>query len=135
MSPGLAAIIYGLAEVGSHGGFTNPHVVVPIAAGAALLVSFAAHALRSRDPIIDLGLFRSRGFSAASALVLLFTMAMLGMQLLLPSTTSRSVGETALDAGLLLFFRGIEMAVALPLAGKLSDHIGPRPDESWSACC
>ena len=127
LSPGLAAIIYGLAEVGSHGGFTNPHVVVPIAAGAALLVSFAAHALRSRDPIIDLGLFRSRGFSAASALVLLFTMAMLGMQLLLPLYYQQVRHETALDAGLLLAPRGIGMAVALFLAGKLSDRIGPRP--------
>jgi EmrB/QacA subfamily drug resistance transporter len=127
LSPGLAAIVYGLAEVGSYGGFTNPHVVVPIAAGAALLVSFAAHALRSRDPIIDLRLFRSHGFSAASALVLLFTMAMLGMQLLLPLYYQQVRHETALDAGLLLAPRGIGMAVALFIAGRLSDRIGPRP--------
>jgi len=127
LSPGLAAIIYGLAEVGSHGGFADLHVVVPIAAGAALLVAFAVHALRSRDPIIDLRLFRARAFSAASALVLLFTMAMLGIQLLLPLYYQQVRHESALDAGLLLAPRGIGMAVALVIAGKLTDRIGPRP--------
>ena len=127
LSPGLAAIVYGLAEVGSYGGFTNPHVLVPIAAGVALLVAFAAHALRSREPIIDLRLFRSHSFSAASALVLLFTMAMLGMQLLLPLYYQQVRHESALDAGLLLAPRGVGMAVALVVAGKLSDRVGPRP--------
>ncbi len=127
LSPGLAAIVYGLAEVGSHGGFTDPHVFVPIGAGIALLIAFAIHALRSRDPIIDLRLFRSRAFSASSALVLLFTMAMLGMQLLLPLYYQQVRHESALNAGLLLAPRGIGMAVALIVAGKLSDRVGPRP--------
>jgi len=127
LSPGLAAIVYGFAEVGSYGGFTDPHVVVPIAAGVALLVAFAAHALTSRDPIVDLRLFRARSFSAASALVLLFTMAMLGMQLLLPLYYQQVRHQSALNAGLLLAPRGIGMAVALVVAGKLSDRIGPRP--------
>jgi EmrB/QacA subfamily drug resistance transporter len=127
LSPGLAAIIYGLSQAGGHAGFTAPAVVWPVIGGVALLVGFAVHALRSRDPLIDLRLFRSRSFSAASALVLLFTMAMLGIQLLLPLYYQQIRHESALDAGLLLAPRGIGMALALIIAGKLSDRIGPRP--------
>jgi EmrB/QacA subfamily drug resistance transporter len=127
LSPGIAAVVYGLAQAGSHAGFADPHVIAPVAAGAALLLAFAVHALRTPDPIIDLRLFRSRGFSAASALVLLFTMAMLGIQLLLPLYYQQIRHESALDAGLLMAPRGLGMAVALVLAGKLTDRVGPRP--------
>jgi hypothetical protein len=30
LSPGLAAVIYGLAESGGHGGFTDAHVIAPL---------------------------------------------------------------------------------------------------------
>ena len=54
-------------------------------------------------------------------------MAMLGMQLLLPLYYQQVRHESALNAGLLLAPRGIGMAVALIVAGKLSDRVGPRP--------
>jgi EmrB/QacA subfamily drug resistance transporter len=68
LSPGLAAIIYGLAETSTQGSFTDVHVIAPLAIGAALVLAFAAHALRSRDPLIDLRLFRARTFTASSTL-------------------------------------------------------------------
>jgi EmrB/QacA subfamily drug resistance transporter len=127
LSPGLAAIIYGLAQTASHGSVTDVHVVAPVGLGAALLATFAAHALRRADPLIDLRLFRTRTFGASSGLVLLFSMAMLGVQLLLPLYYQQVRHQSALDAGLLLAPGGIGMAVALVIAGKLSDRLGPRP--------
>jgi EmrB/QacA subfamily drug resistance transporter len=127
LSPGLAGIIYGLAQAGSHAGFTDPHVIVPVLLGAVLLMAFIAHALRTRDPLIDVRLFRVRSFSAASLLVLLLSMAMLGVQLLLPLYYQQVRHESALGAGLLLAPGGIGMAAALIIAGKLSDRVGPRP--------
>src|SRR3712207_5510330 len=47
LSPGLAALIYGLAESGSAGGFGSAEVLVPALAGAALLAAFVRHALRA----------------------------------------------------------------------------------------
>jgi predicted MFS family arabinose efflux permease len=90
-------------------------------------VASVAHALHRTDPLIDLRLFRARTFSASSALVLLFSMAMLGVQPLLPLYYQQVRHESALNAGLLLAPGGIGMAMALIVAGRLSDKIGPGP--------
>jgi EmrB/QacA subfamily drug resistance transporter len=127
LSPGVAVVIYGLAQTGSHGGFTNAHVVVPVLVGLVLIAGYALHAFAATDPIIDLRLFGMRSFSAPSAVVLLFSMAMLGVQLLLPLYYQQVRHQSALDAGLLLAPSGVGMAVALIISGRLSDKIGPRP--------
>lgn len=127
LSPGLAAVIYGLSQTASHGGFFDLRVLAPIAAGAVLLTAFAVRSLRNAQPLIDLRLFASRSFSVPSALVLLFSMAMLGMQLVLPLYFQQARHLSALDAGLLLAPGGLGMAAALIVSGRLSDRTGPRP--------
>jgi EmrB/QacA subfamily drug resistance transporter len=127
LSPGLAAVIYGLSEMASHGGFSNARVLAPIAVGVGLLIAFAVHALGRTQPLIDLRLFANRAFSVPSALVLLFSMAMLGVQLVLPLYLQQARLLSALDAGLLLAPGGIGMAAALIISGRLSDRTGPRP--------
>jgi EmrB/QacA subfamily drug resistance transporter len=126
LSPGIAAVIYGLSQTARYGGFANLHVLVPAGAGAVLLVAFAIHALRHTQPLIDLRLFATSTFSVPSALVLLFSMAMLGTQLVLPLYLQQARGLSALDAGLLLAPGGIGMAAALIISGRLSDRMGPR---------
>jgi EmrB/QacA subfamily drug resistance transporter len=128
LSPGLAAIVYGLAQAGGHGSFGNSHVLTPVAVGVLLLLGFAVHALHTRtEPIIDLRLFRARNFSGSSAVVFFFSMAMLGTALLLPLYYQQVRGEDALHAGLLLAPQGLGMGVALIVAGRLTDRLGPRP--------
>jgi EmrB/QacA subfamily drug resistance transporter len=128
LSPALAAIVYGLAQAGRHGSFGDSHVLIPVAAGVVLLLGFAVHALRTRtEPIIDLRLFRARSFTGSSAVVFFFSMAMLGTALLLPLYYQQVRGEDALHAGLLLAPQGLGMGVALVLAGRLTDRLGPRP--------
>jgi EmrB/QacA subfamily drug resistance transporter len=128
LSPALAATVYGLAQAGTHGSFGDNHVLIPVSVGAVLLLGFIVHALRTRtEPIIDLRLFRARSFSGSSAVVFFFSMAMLGTALLLPLYYQQVRGEDALHAGLLLAPQGLGMGVALILAGKLTDKLGPRP--------
>jgi MFS family permease len=52
LSPGLALVIYGLAQSSSHGGFGAPEVFIPILVGLVLLALFVRHgcAPRIRSP-------------------------------------------------------------------------------------
>jgi EmrB/QacA subfamily drug resistance transporter len=127
LSPGVAAVIYGLAQTGSYGSFTDVHVLIPAILGVMLIAGYAVHALASRDPLVDLRLFKTRAFSTPSALVFLFSMAMLGVQLLPPLYYQQVRHQSALEAGLLLAPAGLGMALALVIAGRLNDRIGPRP--------
>ena len=63
LSPGLAALIYGLAQVPSHEGFGHPEVYLPARGRGAPGDRVLWHAARTPHALIDLKLFRDRGFS------------------------------------------------------------------------
>jgi EmrB/QacA subfamily drug resistance transporter len=127
LSPALAAIVYGLAQAGTHGTFAARSVLLPVAVGLGLLLAFAVHALARSQPIIDLRLFRARSFAGSTGVIFFFGMAMLGSALLLPLYYQQARGEDALHAGLLLAPQGLGFGVALIAASRLSDRFGPRP--------
>lgn len=126
LSPGLAAIIYGLAESSSAGGFSDPQVYVPVAAGAAALIAFVFHALRTHDALIDLRLFKDKVFSAASATLMLMVISVFGGMLLLPLYLQAVRGESAMDTGLLLAPQGLGAMLMMPIAGRLADSVGGK---------
>jgi EmrB/QacA subfamily drug resistance transporter len=124
LSPGLAAVVFGLAETETSGGLRSPIVWGPVAAGLVLILAFVRHALRVRRPLIDVRLFRSTGFSAAAASVFLLGAALFGAMLLLPLYYQVDRGESALNAGLLVAPQGIGAALVMPISGRLTDRIG-----------
>jgi EmrB/QacA subfamily drug resistance transporter len=124
LSPGLAAFVYGLAETASSGGIGSAQALIPMVAGAAMIVAFIVHAARHAWPLIDVRLFRNRTMSAASATTFSFAVAMFGAMFMLPLYYQVVRGQSALDAGLLLAPQGIGAAIMMPIAGKLTDDIG-----------
>ncbi|MBJ7332790.1 MAG: DHA2 family efflux MFS transporter permease subunit, partial [Solirubrobacteraceae bacterium] len=125
VSPGLAALVYGLSNSASAGGFTAPDVFGPIVAGLVLIALFVRHALRTDEPLVDMRLFTNRTFSAASGTLVLFAIAVFGAMLLLPLYLQTVRGESALTSGLLLAPQGIGALLTMPIAGLLTDRIGP----------
>jgi EmrB/QacA subfamily drug resistance transporter len=124
LSPGLAGIVFGLAETETSGGLSSPIASGPIAAGLVLIAVFVRHALRAPRPLIDMRLFRSAGFSAAAASVFLLGAALFGAMLLLPLYYQVDRGQSALSAGLLMAPQGIGAALVMPVSGRLTDRIG-----------
>jgi EmrB/QacA subfamily drug resistance transporter len=127
LSPGIALFLYGVAEAGNTGGFDST-TTVATAAGVALVGLFVWHALvRGKDALIDLSLFRRRGFAAATAMNFLLPIALFGALILLPLYYQVVRRESPLDVGLLLIPQGLGAAVAMPFAGRLTDKLGARP--------
>jgi EmrB/QacA subfamily drug resistance transporter len=124
LSPGLAALVYGLAEAGSHGGFDGAKAILPTLAGIALIAAFVRHALRADEPLIDVRLFRRRTPAVSGITMALFASAFFGSMLLLPLYYQVARGESALHAGLLLIPQGVGAAIMMPIAGRIVDRTG-----------
>jgi len=127
LSPGIALFVYAMTEAGNRGGFGATLTVVSAAAGLALVALFIGHARRrGKAALLDLSLFRRRGFGTAAALNFLLIGALFGSLLLLPLYYQLVRHESPLQVGLLLVPQGVGAALAMPVAGWLTDTIGAR---------
>jgi EmrB/QacA subfamily drug resistance transporter len=124
LSPGLAALLYGLAKTGEKG-FSHTGAWLPTVVGLLLVAGFVLHALRHHNPLLDVRLFKNRAVGAAGLTMTLFMLAFFGAMLLLPLYLQTVRGETALQTGLMLAPQGFGAMLMMPVAGRLTDQIGP----------
>jgi EmrB/QacA subfamily drug resistance transporter len=123
LSPGLALVVFGLSEVSTHGAVTVERLL-PVLAGLALVAAFVGRAWRSEAPLVDVKLFRARGFSAAAATVFLVGGALFGTLLVLPLYYQVARGMSPFAAGLLMAPQGVGAALGMNRAGRLVDRVG-----------
>ncbi|MFJ6811023.1 DHA2 family efflux MFS transporter permease subunit [Streptomyces anulatus] len=128
LAPGLAAVLLALTAAGEHARFAVPSVLIPLALGVALLVGYVIHALRARrtEPLVDIRLFSSRSFAASVTVQGLVGLATFAVLFALPLYYQVLHGHGARAAGSLVAPLGLGSALAMPLAGRLSDRLGAR---------
>jgi EmrB/QacA subfamily drug resistance transporter len=128
LSPGIAAVIYGLTQLGGSDGFASLKVGLPLIAGLVLLVAYVGWALRrGSNALLDVRLLRHRALASSSTLIFLSGAALYGAMLLMPLYWQELRGESALGAALLLIPQGVGTLLSRSLAGKYMDRFGPRP--------
>jgi EmrB/QacA subfamily drug resistance transporter len=128
LCPGIVLLVYGTSEAGAAGGFASARTLLGVGAGAALVALFVARS-RRRGPaaLLDVTLFARRRFAAAAAVNFLIGVALFGALILLPLYFQLVRGASPFETGLQLVPQGIGAALAMPLAGRLTDGVGARP--------
>jgi EmrB/QacA subfamily drug resistance transporter len=119
----IAGMCFALIE--ASGGLT-PAVIAAAAVGLAAAAAFVAVERRARNPMLPLGLFRSRQFASANLLALLTYAALGGVIFLFVAFLQVSLRYTALQAGAAtLPITVLLLALSTP-SGTIAQRIGPR---------
>ncbi len=130
---GIAAITVGLgaltlALVEAHTwGWGSPANLGLFAISAIGLAAFAVIERRVRVPMVDFDFFRSKTFLGASLVAFIVSFAMLAMFFFIAIYMQTIEGYSPLQAGIRFLPTTLCIIVISPLAGRLSDRIGPRP--------
>jgi MFS family permease len=132
----MIGITYGIQPYGHHTmGWTSPKVIAEIGGGLLVLLAFCFIETRVEQPMFHLDLFKVRAFTAGNLASLLSGIGRGGLQFVLIiwlqgiylPRHGYSFSDTPLWAGIYLLPLVAGMLFAGPIAGALSDRIGPRP--------
>lgn len=123
---GLFALSYALIEANTYG-WTSGRIVAALVVAAASLTAFVLLEHYQRLPMLELGLFRNKGFAGANTVMLLIGLAMFGVFFYVSLYVQRVIGYSPIEAGAAFLPWTVLIILLAPPAGKLSDRIGPRP--------
>jgi EmrB/QacA subfamily drug resistance transporter len=123
---GLFALSFALIE-GNNYGWASARIVAAFAVAAVSLVAFVLLERHQRLPMLDLSLFRNRGFAGANAVMLLVGLAMFGVFFYVSLYVQQVLGYSPVQAGAVFLPWTALIVVLAPQAGRLTDRIGPRP--------
>ena len=132
----MVGITYGIQPYGHHTmAWGSPKVLAEIGGGLLVLAIFCVIETRVEQPMFHLDLFKVRAFAAGNFASLLSGIGRGGLQFVLIiwlqgvylPRHGYSFSNTPLWAGIYLLPLVAGMLVAVPIAGALSDRIGPRP--------
>jgi EmrB/QacA subfamily drug resistance transporter len=122
---GLGGIVYGLTESGTVG-FYNAPVAGSIILGVLSLAAFVVVEAKSSNPMMPLGLFRSKTFAGANLLTLCLYSALSGILFFLPFNLIRVQGYSPTAAGSALVPFVLTMFLLSRWASGLVDRFGSK---------
>lgn len=123
---GLFALLLALSE-GATWGWTSEGVILFFYTAFASLVLFVWIELTTKDPLLDLKVFRYTQFTLSLAVMAVVMVALYSGIFYVPLFLQEVVGLGAFQTGLILLPASLVTAVLMPVSGRLYDRIGPAP--------
>jgi EmrB/QacA subfamily drug resistance transporter len=127
ITSGLMLLVYTIVEPASKHGWGATETLLLGAGAIALLIGFLVREATARNPIMPLGIFRSRNLSGANAVQALMVAGMFGMFFLGALYLRQVLGYDALEIG--LAYLPVTIAIgtlSLGYAEKLITRFGAR---------
>ncbi|SDQ31521.1 MFS transporter [Actinopolyspora saharensis] len=122
---GITIAVYALIEA-QHVGWLSARTLSMVALGLVLLALFVLWERRQKDPMLDVRLFRSSGFSASAVALTLVFFAMIGVFFALSQTLQIVFGYSPLTASTAMLPMSVMMVLIAPQVSKIVGRFGPR---------
>jgi DHA2 family multidrug resistance protein-like MFS transporter len=124
-SAGLALLTYGVIEAGQSG-WGDVGATAPIVIGLVVVALFIAWERRAADPLVDLSLFRSAGFTSGTALGTVINFTMFGVLFAMPQYFQAVRGADSMGGGLRLLPLVGGLIVGVLAADRLATALGAK---------
>jgi EmrB/QacA subfamily drug resistance transporter len=121
----LFAVLLALSE-GQVWGWTSYPILILLAGAVNLLALFVVIELHVEKPLLDVRVFALWQFTNSLLLITALSVGLFAVVFYVPLFLQEGQNRTPLHTGLLMLPEAIAMAIAMPLAGKLYDQVGPR---------
>ena len=126
VTAGLMLFVYALTEA-PDAGWTSARVIAALVGWAALSASFILIELRSRSPLVRLGIFKLRTLTSANAIGLILGTAVFGMFFLLSLYQQQVLGFSAMQTGVGYLAVALTAVAASGLSQALVTKAGVKP--------
>jgi DHA2 family multidrug resistance protein len=123
---GIGTLQYVLDKGQTEDWFASNFIVTFAVIAAVALVSLIVHELRTREPVIDLRVFKERSYSAGVFMMAVVGFVLYGSMVLLPIMLQTLLGYPAVEAGIAMAPRGMGSFLMMPLVGILTSKVDVR---------
>lgn len=126
LTAGLGALTLALVEANSWG-WGSPAILGLFVLAVGGIAGFIAIERRTRVPMVDFRFFGSRTFMGSNIVAFIVSFSMLGMFFFIALYMQNVLKFSPLEAGVRFLPTTLMVIIIAPIAGRLTDKIGPRP--------